>query len=596
MKKIKLLLLFVVATAVQSLFALDAPNFTVTNYAGVTKNLYTDYLNQNKTVVIKLFFTQCPPCQQIAPQVQTLYQQWGSGGAGVEFISLAIYAGSANNNVAVHNYDVQYNQTFLGFGHDGGSIAASQPYTSGQFGVFEGTPTFIVIAPNKSVQFYPHGNTQTETIAAVNAAILATGKVKPSAFYVSGRVSALNGNNCKTAITNWQINPNSSGSVGLDSLTGRYKFKPDSTLTSGVLTLGVSKNDNVRDGISTIDIIQIQKHILGISLLSSPYKLIAADVSKSGAITGFDIIELRKIILYITDTFPNNKSWRFIDSRYAFPDPTNPWTMVFPEIFPPINLPLTSNIDTIDFVGVKIGDVNLSGSYNCLTGGNTEEHSAAFGVATEDRALKAGEEFTVSLAATENETLEGLQLNFEVNIDLAEIKQVNSESLKNFNQNSWNQRQNNIYISWSEVNQSAIEKEKPLITVTGRAKQNCLLSQVLSLSQNQMKSELYNDKNETRSVGLSYASENLKSDDFLVSPNPVGDLPAELTVRLDSDASISVVVFDILGRPINTVFEGIAKAGINKFELSSSDWRGGNYFVKITTSGKISKTLKVTKI
>lgn len=49
----------------------------------------------------------------------------------------------------------------------------------------------------------------------------------------------------------------------------------------------------------------IQKHILGIQTLTSPYKIIAADVNNSQAITAKDISDIRKVILGVTNEFPN---------------------------------------------------------------------------------------------------------------------------------------------------------------------------------------------------------------------------------------------------------------------------------------------------
>lgn len=51
------------------------------------------------------------------------------------------------------------------------------------------------------------------------------------------------------------------------------------------------KNTGHLDGITTLDIILIQRHILGIETLNSPYKLIAADVNNSKSITAADLIE-----------------------------------------------------------------------------------------------------------------------------------------------------------------------------------------------------------------------------------------------------------------------------------------------------------------
>ncbi|HQX45177.1 MAG TPA: hypothetical protein PK209_11520, partial [Saprospiraceae bacterium] len=47
--------------------AAKAPDFTITDYNNKVHKLYSDYLNKEKVVVLKLFFVACPPCNAIAP-------------------------------------------------------------------------------------------------------------------------------------------------------------------------------------------------------------------------------------------------------------------------------------------------------------------------------------------------------------------------------------------------------------------------------------------------------------------------------------------------------------------------------------------------
>ena len=97
-------------------------------------------------------------------------------------------------------------------------------------------------------------------------------------------------------------------------------------------TISPTKDINPMNGISTIDLLTIQKHILGIEPLGSPYKLIAADIDKNNNVSTKDLLELRKLILQLIDKFPSNTSWRFIDGNYVFPDPSNPFKTSFPEV------------------------------------------------------------------------------------------------------------------------------------------------------------------------------------------------------------------------------------------------------------------------
>ncbi|HHB52311.1 MAG TPA: hypothetical protein ENK75_04620 [Saprospiraceae bacterium] len=126
-------------------------------------------------------------------------------------------------------------------------------------------------------------------------------------------------------------------------------------LYEGIVVKAFNNSDH-RRGITTLDIIILKKHILGLQPITSPYKLIAADVNNSGDLSVLDIIEMRKLILGITDTFANNQSWRFLNDCYELDVDGDLYgnivdsvicTGFFPEPFP-------------WFTGVKVGDLNES--------------------------------------------------------------------------------------------------------------------------------------------------------------------------------------------------------------------------------------------
>jgi len=117
-----------------------------------------------------------------------------------------------------------------------------------------------------------------------------------------------------------------------------------------------TKNCADLPGATTFDLVLISRHVLGISPLGSPYKIIAADANHSQTVTTFDIVEIRKLILFINTVFPHNSSWRFVDESYSFPIPANPFAFVFPEF---IEASL-SEPPPFNFVAIKVGDVNNS--------------------------------------------------------------------------------------------------------------------------------------------------------------------------------------------------------------------------------------------
>jgi len=112
---------------------------------------------------------------------------------------------------------------------------------------------------------------------------------------------------------------------------GEYAFA--SMPLGGSYIVEPALNSEHNNGVSTIDLIQIQKHLLGIKSLESPYKLIAADANKSGSVSAVDILELKKLILGIYDELPNNTSWRFVDKNYTFVNPLDPFDEEFTESY-----------------------------------------------------------------------------------------------------------------------------------------------------------------------------------------------------------------------------------------------------------------------
>ncbi len=156
--------------------------------------------------------------------------------------------------------------------------------------------------------------------------------------------------------------------VGNETCNGDFEVTVQCPAAGEGTQFGIVPKKDINDlnGVTTFDLVIIQKHILVIELLDSPYKMIAADANKSGTITNLDLIDIRKLILFIDTEFPNNTSWRFVDAAYQFPDPADPWSPPFPEI-KIFNIFGSNNMATNqDFVAVKIGDVN--GSASCSNG------------------------------------------------------------------------------------------------------------------------------------------------------------------------------------------------------------------------------------
>ncbi len=112
------------------------------------------------------------------------------------------------------------------------------------------------------------------------------------------------------------------------------------------------------NGVSTLDLIRIRKHILEIEKFDSPYKILAADVNLSKSVTTLDLIRIQKVILGVEQAFQEAASWQFVPAGFSFADPDDPFQVPIPRFFN-INS-FRADVTDFDIIGFKTGDVNGS--------------------------------------------------------------------------------------------------------------------------------------------------------------------------------------------------------------------------------------------
>ncbi|MEQ1746169.1 MAG: dockerin type I domain-containing protein [Saprospiraceae bacterium] len=124
-------------------------------------------------------------------------------------------------------------------------------------------------------------------------------------------------------------------------------------------TLRPVKKSNPLNGVSTFDLVEIQRHILGLQLFDAPWKIVAADANLDGKVTMQDVALLQKLILGKITELPHGQSWRFYPKDHVFQNPTDPFQTPVPHaiVVPNTTDPVPS---FLQFTGVKIGDVNAS--------------------------------------------------------------------------------------------------------------------------------------------------------------------------------------------------------------------------------------------
>jgi hypothetical protein len=354
--------------------------------------------------------------------------------------------------------------------------------------------------------------------------------------------------------------------------TGLYVFN-NVPLSSNVMVTPL-KDDNPLNGVSTYDLVLISKHILGLAPLNSPYKMIAADANKSGSITTFDIVELRKMILGIYDELPNNTSWRFVDKNFVFPNVDNPFASSFPETVSAADL--TSQIKVVDFVSIKVGDVNGNAIANALMSAE-DRTTGTLLFDVDNRVVKTGETFTVNFKAAE--AVAGYQ--FTMNLHGLEVVDVTPGA---------GMKADNFGVFADALTTSFDGAEAGMFAVTFRAAVSGNLSDLISVSSRITKAEAYK-QGERRNVAFRFnngATSVIAGVGFELyqnQPNPFVN-KTMISFHLPEATSAVLSIFDETGRLVYTQRGDFAK-GINTMQVElESVVSSGVLYYQVESQGK----------
>ena len=364
--------------------------------------------------------------------------------------------------------------------------------------------------------------------------------------------------------------------------TGNFSF---SNLAVGQkLSLSASKDDDYTNGVTTYDISLMSRHILGIKSLNTPYKIIAADVNRDGEVSAIDLLFMRRLVLRISSTFPNNTAWRFIDKKYIFSDPQNPLYEDFPET---VNSTIQSGINNADFIGVKVGDVNGSADPSSLqdvqvrtvTGNQNIKPLQLF---ADDTELKAGGEYVLEVRA-KYFNINGFQFTLNTTEDI-EVEQILKGDFLDITDANFGKFANALTVSWNGVPQTNAGMVFKLIV---KARKDILLSNALSIGSNLTANETFDFEGKTGEVRLQFNANGttVKKEGFQLyqnAPNPF-DEATKIGFTIPKNCAAKLSIYDAAGRSLKTI-EGNYPAGFNEIIIQKSDLNAtGILFYRLDT-------------
>ena len=323
-------------------------------------------------------------------------------------------------------------------------------------------------------------------------------------------------------------------------------------------------------GITTLDLVIIQQHILGITQLTSPYKLLAADVNNSNSITALDLVALRQLILGIKDDIPND-NWKFVDGAFEF-DPTNNW-------FFDDNI-MVENASAIEdennFIGLKVGDVNGNafGALASLAGGRSTS-------LLDVRAERTGDVVRYNFSAASMAEVIGFQLGIQLAADM-EIVSLGSNRI-DIDNNHFNIKDGDLRMSWSSSEAINPGDETIFfvdIKVTGSD------IPALALSNTGITSEIYEGSLEGYDIQLRNVVDEVEVAEMSLLQNVPNPFTTETKISfyLPVSGSVEFAITDLNGKNVYRS-TNLYNKGINTLNIQSSDLgQSGIYYYTVTTA------------
>ena len=320
------------------------------------------------------------------------------------------------------------------------------------------------------------------------------------------------------------------------------------------VTVTPKKDIGADNGVSTLDLVKIQKHILGKAALENEMREIAADANVDGKINGLDLLEIRKLILGKTDKFSNTDSWRFfnkIDSEESY------------------TIDGINGVMVVDWTGVKIGDVDNSNDPSRSAGRSGK--SLVFDV--DNAQLIAGNQYKVDFKASNFNDITGYQFTLNFDQDAVKVLNVESGVLEVSSDNfGMNRIENGLMTtSWNTGEGMSIAQGEVVFSLIVEAKNGAQLSDVMTVNCRVTSAEAYNSADQIHDVSLNFGG-SLAETGFALyqnEPNPFKEATI-VGFNLPEAMNATVTVYDVTGKLIKVV-DGDYVKGYNEVTFKKSD-------------------------
>lgn len=342
-----------------------------------------------------------------------------------------------------------------------------------------------------------------------------------------------------------------------------------------------SKGGDYLNGVSTLDLVMIQRHILGITAFDSPYKVIAADANNDNKITSADLTELRKLILGVTSELPNQASWRMPVMDQTFSANILPYVEKYVVV---------NNASGRDFAAVKIGDVNGNVVVNAQSDVLESRTNTNIQFSVANATVKVGEVIEIPVTSSNFADVYGYQMT--MNLNGASLVSVKEGAIDMNASNVATLANGAVTVSYANANAVTASSNDVLFTLVVKADKSTSVAEMLSVNSDVVKAESYVGDMQVGKVSLAVRTAPVAEITlFQNEPNP---FKASTNVSFDmpSAAKVTLTIADVTGKVV-AVKNIDATRGVNTIAVNRSEVGTTGVLFYTLTSGDFTATKKM---
>ena len=244
---------------------------------------------------------------------------------------------------------------------------------------------------------------------------------------------------------------------------------------------------------------------------------------------------------------------------------------------------------TINFVGVKVGDINGNVSTNLDAGVVSETRSSDYiELQIDEQSLSAGKLATIEVKTNDFEDIRGLQLE----LDLGRLQVIEVQSGTMNVDNQYATKGGSFMLSFAHADGMEVQEDDVLFTLVAMPLVNGALSETVSVSNEHFSTEAYIGQTlEIVNVEVEWNTENTVESDFYVgniAPNPwISE--AQIEVHLPKAGTLGFRLLDAAGRVVkNTDLDlpqGRHFITVDQEDINSS----GLYYYELRFGDKVER-------